>query len=135
MSEIITTTVTITAALLMQWSEPTTASYDVGVSTYYKPGLMADVVENRNVWVPNGVVPVALNRHGDLGRTVWLLWPSGRIDVALSVDCSQRGHYQRRLAKDRIVDVPAWLAIREGFYGWGPWPVRVLFGPPPGVWD
>jgi len=132
MTQILTATIGITLSLL-PWDEPTPDlhDYESGVATYYRTGLMAEVVENKGIIVPDGMVPVALNRKGDMGREVWLVWPlSWHVDHAISVDCAQEAHYQKRIDQDRVVEVPGWLAKREGFYGWGPWSVEVWYKQP-----
>ena len=111
--------------LLAGWDVETTDPAVVGLSTYYAPGLMAQVIDNRGLSVPDGV---ALNSCADLGRDVWLLWPDGSVDGPLPVvDCAQEAHYQARLDQGRVVEVSARLARERGFYGVGPYPVTVLF--------
>jgi NAD(P)-dependent dehydrogenase (short-subunit alcohol dehydrogenase family) len=74
---------------------------------------------------------VALNRKGDKGRDVWILWPSGVVDGPyLSVDCAAAHHYQRRVDQGRIIEVSAVEADRHGFYGVGPVRVTVFFFDP-----
>lgn len=129
----------LTATLPLDWSEPTPVhiTVETGYATYMRPGLMDDVVRNRGITVPEGWVPVALNRKGDLARRVWLLWPShpDQITLAFVVDCAQEQHYPGRLAQDRDAEVPAWLAQDLGFYGIGPIPVEVWYVPPWAVLD
>jgi hypothetical protein len=123
-------TLNITATLLLQWQEPEPIVSKAGYATYYADGLIEAVAANRGIFLRHGEIPVALNRAGDLHRTVWLRWPSGRVDRAVSVDCAQRAHYVDRLKQGRVVEVPAWVARREGFYGIGPMPVEIWYGWP-----
>lgn len=121
--------------LLLTWSQPTENQHLDGLATYYVDGLFETVMQNRGVELPPGVIPVALNRAGDLGREVWLVFPSGRVYHGLSVDCAQEGeHYLERLRLGRIVEVPFYVAGAEGFAGVGPHPVAVWFTTPPEGW-
>jgi hypothetical protein len=128
-------TALLSVALILagpEWETPTRADRVHGLASYYAPGVMDRVIANRGLAYDDGV---ALNRAGDLGRQVWLLWPSGDVDGPLPVvDCAQANHYDDRLAQDRVIEVSAGLARDRGFYGVGPAPVTVLFAPPP-VWD
>ena len=111
-----------------EWQEPTPPdTVDTGLATYYAPGLMDQVRQNRDITLPPGATCVALNRAGDLERTVWLE-RGGRVYQAVSCDCAQADHYDERLEQDRIVEVPYDLAL-----SWkmdGPEPVRVYYYPP-----
>jgi len=107
------------------WTIPTPSDL-AGKATYYAPGLMREVAENRDLNV-EGFGAVALNRAGDLGRVIWLDWGEGPEGPYLSVDCAQEAHYQDRIAAGRAVEVSAREAKRRGFYGVGPVPVKVLF--------
>ena len=120
-------------AITLPWSEPTPqhVPFERGVSTYYAPKLMDKVVANRGMNVPEGFIPVALNRKGDIGRIVWVYFPrSGNLYPAISVDCAASDHYGDRLELNRVVEVPAWVAQDEGFYGVGPEPVEVWYTVP-----
>ena len=121
-----------TAAILL-WTSMTTAPTLEGKATYYDEGIMQRVIANRGWDYADGV---ALNRAGDLGRTVWLLWEDGTIDGPLPVvDCAQRDHYRTREDQSRVVEVSAELAQKRGFYGVGPVPVTVLFHEPMEGWE
>jgi hypothetical protein len=106
-----------------------------GQATYMRPGLMADVVAYRGLDLGGYTGAVALNRRGDLGRSVWVRWPDGSLEgPLLVVDCAQRGeHYRAREWQGRVIEVDAETAQRHGFYGVGPLGgVRVYFdGPVP----
>lgn len=117
------------------WSDPTPADEIQGQATYYAPGLMQRVAINRQMDLTGHIAGVALNRSGDLGRTVWIEWDDGSIDGPfMVVDCAQRGdHFERRERQGYVVEVPAWVARLRGFYGVGPVPATVLFDPPPSV--
>ncbi len=111
------------------WDQPTNTVTIHGVSTYYAPGVMQQVISNRGLDWPDGV---ALNRAGDLGRTVWLQWDDGTITGPLvAVDCAQEGHFETRERQGRVVEVSAELAKSRGFYGVGPHPVIVWYTEPP----
>ena len=135
MTEAITTTLSITAAILLQWSEPTADVERSGYATYYNPGIMRQVVDNRGIYIPDGYIAVAGNRVADIGRRIEIVWPSGRKDAAIIVDCAEKDLYHRRLNDledsddDKLIEVPARIAKREGFFGWGPWPVVIRFLP------
>ena len=111
------------------WDAPTelSAGHEIGFATYADVGVFENTMRVRGIVPITGTVPIALNAKGDLGRDVWLRWPSGRIDKAQVVDCAQEGHYQARLDNLFVVEVPAEIAKREGFYAWGPWPVEVWY--------
>ena len=121
----------VAAALALDgWDTPTElpAGHEIGFATYAEMGVFENTMRVRGIDPAPTSVPVALNAKGDLGRgDVWLRWPSGRIDKAQVVDCAQKGHYQDRLNELFIVEVPAEIAQREGFYQWGPWPVEVWY--------
>ena len=66
---------------------------------------------------------VALDRRGDLGRTVWIEWSDGDVDGPfLVIDCAKRKH-----VGGCIVEVDASVAKKRGFYGVDRVPVRVYF--------
>ena len=96
-----------------------------GMATYYAPGLMREVAEYRGMDAP---LLVALNRKGDLGRTVWVR-KGGVVYEALVVDCAQEGHFADREVQGRVLEVPYWLAMEWGMRG--PVPVSVHFRRPP----
>lgn len=102
---------------------------DIGRATYYRSGLMAEVAETRGMSLDGFVDGVALNDCSNLEKTVWLEFEG--IPVPLgpmkSVDCAQPKHAVIREQQGYVVEVSAALAKRVGFYGIGPWPVRVLF--------
>lgn len=114
------------------WAEPTQETRLAGRATYYRPGLMDEVAINRGLDLDGYLSGVALNRAGDLGRVVWLQWEDGWIaGPFLVVDCAQRGpHFERRLEQGYVVEVPAWVARLQGFYGVGPVAVTVRFDAP-----
>jgi len=107
------------------WTTPTPGDL-AGKATYYAPGLMRKVTENRDLNV-EGFGAVALNRAGDLGRVMWLDWGEGLEGPYLSVDCAQGAHYRDRIAAGRVIEVSAQEAKQKGCYGVGPVPVKVLF--------
>lgn len=120
----------MTATLTVTWDTPTPAAHVDGMATYYAPGLLARVAAYRGVDTSAHAGIVALNRAGDLGRTVWLQWADGAAEGPfLSVDCARRGDYALRLQQNRVVEVDATVARQRGFYGVGPVPVRVWFLP------
>lgn len=117
------------------WADPTPQDEIEGKATYYAPGLMQQVAVNRRLDMSGHFAGVALNRAGDVGRTVWLEWDDGTIDGPfLVVDCAQRGpHFEQRELSNYVVEVPAWVARMRGFYGVGPVPATVRFDPPRSV--
>ena len=118
--------VNLLAAILL-WSQPTQADRIDGYATYYSPGLMRTVAENRHLDLSRFKGGVALNRKGDLGRVVWLEFDGDIIGLFLSVDCSQERHFQAREDSNYVIEVPAWLAKEIGFYEYGPYPTTVHF--------
>ena len=125
--------IAIAIALVSGWSQPTEARSIEGYATYYAEGLMDRVISNRGLGYGDGV---ALNRAGDLGRNVWLVWDDGSITGPMPVvDCAQQNHYAERVNRGRVVEVSAELAMEKGFYGVGPVPVTVLFEPPMIEWN
>ncbi len=123
---------TAIAVLLVasQWITPTAELEIRGRATYYAPHRFEEVLANRGIDLPPGVVPVALNRRGDFGRRVWLRWPDGSLDAGLVVDCAQERHFAERERRGLVAEVPAELAGVRGFYLLGPYPVTVLFVEP-----
>ena len=126
------------AAAILAWGQPTPGDYIAmtdkpTVATYMNPGIMQQVIANRGLSHSDGV---ALNRAGDLGRTVWLMWDSGEIDGPLVVvDCAQEAHFEKRERQGRVVEVSAELARERGVYQVGPVGVTVWFSePPPTKW-
>src|SRR5512139_1973489 len=130
------TLTTLAILTLSTWSSPTSDPEISGLATYYRPDLMQRVAANRHMvaYEPPYLGGVALNRAGDLGRTVWLRWEDGTVDGPYRVvDCARRIDYPLRLAQGKVVEVDAETAKRHSFYGIGPVPVTVLFGEPE-VW-
>lgn len=120
----------MTALLILALSGPTREPVD-GLATYYDPGLMQQVADNRGMSLDGFAGGVALNDCADLGLVVWLEFEGlpvlGQFLVA---DCAQPQHAIIREERGRVVEVSADLARRVGFYGVGPWPVRVLWALP-----
>ena len=124
--------IALTVALLSPWLRPTEEEYLDGYATYMDYGVMDKVISNRGLQWPDGV---ALNRAGDRGREVWLLWGDGSISGPLKVvDCAQRDHFARKEKWGHVVEVSAELAQERGFYGVGKVPVSVLFEAPKERW-
>ena len=102
----------------------------VGLSTYYAPGLMQEVANNRGVDLA-GYSGVALNDCDLLGEKVWLEWGPGEFTGPHpSVDCAEAGDLALREAQGRVVEVDAETAQAVGFYGVGPRWVAVWFVEP-----
>ena len=120
-----------TLALLALWATPTEAASIAGLTTYYSPGVMQTTADNRGMDLAHFAGGVALNRAGDLGRTVWLEHDGEISGPYLVVDCARRGvHFESRERKDDkrkplIVEVDYRLA-REWHMA-GPEPVKVWF--------
>lgn len=123
----------VLALSLLAWQDATPEEFVDGRATYYRPGLMEEVATNRGLSLAGYYSGVALNRAGDLGRTVWLTWGSGeRTGPHLVVDCAQAAHFLEREERGYVVEVDAELAGEMEFYGLGPVAVRVWFAPPAG---
>ena len=114
------------ALLVIMWSSMSSRNLE-GQATYYSPGLMEKVAENRGMDLSGYMGGVALNRKGDLGRVVWLDWGGVTEGPFLVVDCAQKAHYRVREKQFRVVEVSAEIAQKHGFYGVGPHPVTVWF--------
>jgi len=130
MSTVITAMGLLLSAVLpvSEWAQPTQEASVKGLSTYYRAGLMDEVAINRGLDLDGYISGVALNRAGDLGRVIWLEWDDGSImGPFLVVDCAQRIHFDEREQQGRVVEVPAWVARLQGFYGIGPIGVVVWF--------
>ena len=119
------------ATLLMAavlWSTPTEGESIDGLATYYAPRLMQTVADNRGMDLTHYAGGVALNRAGDLGRTVWLEYGSAVHGPMLVVDCAHRGvHFEDRETKGLVLEVDYRLAREWGMVGVGPVPVKVHF--------
>ena len=114
------------AVLVIMWSSMSSQNLE-GQATYYSPGLMERVAENRGMDLSGYAGGVALNRKGDLGRAVWLDWGGVTEGPFRIVDCARRDHYKARERKGYVVEVDAQTAKRHGFFGIGPVPVKVYF--------
>ena len=111
-----------------------------GWATYYADGVMARVAVNRGYIHQVDEFPaflegrgyvgaVALNRMGDLGRSIWLERDPGEVEGPfLSLDCAALEDYGRRVKRLRIVEVDWTTSRRWGMRG--PVPVRVWFVDP-----
>ena len=114
------------------WGVPTGEVMVRGKATHYAAGRMQEVVENRGVVLAGYAGGVALNRAGDVGRSVWLEWEDGDVSGPfLVVDCARRGaDYVERVRRGYVVEVDAGVARARGFAGWGPVGVKVWFVDP-----
>ncbi len=113
------------------WTIPTGDARVEGLATYYAPGLMQQVAANRGMSWNRGayVGGVALNRMGDLRRSVWLEREGEVTGPYLVVDCAGRGeHYEGRERRGLVVEV-AW-EVSQAWGMEGPVPVVVHFEPP-----
>jgi hypothetical protein len=113
-------------AMTLAWSSRSPDTLH-GQATYYSPGVMAQVAKNRGMDLTPYLGGVALNRKGDLGRIVWIEFDTAIEGPFLVVDCAQEGHFPDRENQNRVIEVDAATAIRHGFYGVGPVPVKVFF--------
>lgn len=114
------------------WAIPTSDETIAGLATYYAPNVMEAVAVNRGMSIAGFRGGVALNRAGDLGRTVWLEHAGEIIGPYRVVDCARRGvHFEDRLSKGYIVEVDYRVARDWGIVGVGPAPVKVHFELPP----
>lgn len=123
---------TTLALLTALWMTPTDAPSIDGMATYYAPGLMQAVADNRGMDLSHYRGGVALNRAADLGRTVWLEH-DGKIDGPfLVVDCARQGvHFNDRESRGHVLEVDYRQARDWRMVGAGPIPVRVWFELPP----
>ncbi len=118
----------IAMLLVAVWGLQSTEPFIDGMATYYGPGVMEEVVFNRNMDLRGYIGGVALNRAEDLGRVVWLERGSEITGPWLVVDCAQAGeHYLNRENADPplVVEVP-WEQA-EKWQMRGPTQVRVWF--------
>ena len=118
----------MTALLLAAtlWATPTDADVIDGMATYYAPRLMQTVADNRGMDLTYYAGGVALNRAGDLGRTVWLERDGRVLGPMLVVDCARRGkHFDDRESRGYVLEV-SYRQAREWRMA-GPVPVRVWF--------
>ncbi len=116
---------TLLAAL---WQVPTSDDSITGMATYYAPGVMEAVAVNRGMSIAGFRGGVALNRAGDLGRTVWLEYNDEIIGPYRVVDCARRGlHFEERERKGYVVEIDYRLARDWHIVGVGPVPVKVHF--------
>jgi hypothetical protein len=115
------------------WSIPTGDESVVGLATFMNPGRMEEVIEYRGRDISAFQGAVALNRAGDLYRTVWIEYDGKIYGPYISLSCAQREHYEARVDKDRVVEVDWETAQSWGMKG--PVPVKVYFGLPEGLTD
>lgn len=126
----------MTALLLAAtlWATPTDADVIDGLATYYAPGLMQTVADNRSMDLTHYAGGVALNRAGDLGRTVWLEYNGEIAGPYLVIDCSRRGeHFADRESRGYVLEVSYRQARQWRMVGVGPAAVRVWFELP--AWE
>ncbi len=115
--------------VLLAWSDPTPGDYLDGKATYYAPRLMEEVAANRGMTPGYHVGFVAMNRAGDLGRTVWIEHDGVVHGPFLVVDVAQEGaHYQAREERGYVIEVSWEQAQLWGMRG--PIKVRVHFVAP-----
>ena len=119
---------TMLALLAVLWQVPTSDDAIAGQATYYAPGVMEAVAVNRGMSIAGFRGGVALNRAGDLGRTVWLEYNGEITGPYRVVDCARRGpHFEERERKGYVVEIDYRLARDWGIVGVGPVPVKVHF--------
>jgi hypothetical protein len=100
-----------------------------GLATRYEPGIMAEVIANRERWqhIPPGVregEALALLTCEHLGGEVWLELRDGSVHGPYIVaDCAQSRHREMLEERGWAVDLSYPLAMRLG----------VIDGPMPGV--
>ena len=104
-----------------------------GLATYYAPGVMETVYQNRLAWeqitpCPECVGQVALRDGGDIGRKVWLRFRGVVYGPFLVVDCAAPRNRAQMDRQGRVVEMSYPWARRLGMNG--PLPVEVLFGEP-----
>jgi hypothetical protein len=118
-------------ASLALWTIPTADDSLDGRATYYAEGMMEQVAANRGLDLRGYKGGVALNRAGDLRRTVWLQWADGAVEGPfLVVDCASRRDFPERERQGYVVEVDAQTARRRVFYDGKPAAVTVWFRRP-----
>lgn len=126
---------------LGHWGQPTPDPILAGQATFMAPGRMAEVAVTRGyiahpddypAWLDaQGLVgAVALNRAGDLGRTVWVTGPAGLEGPFLVLDCAQLAHYPAREARGLVLEVDHPTAARWGMRTFVNVVVWLAFVPP-----
>ena len=84
---------------------------EMGLATYYSPGLMDWVLNYRQVHgevpdCPECVGSVAMLRAGDIGRKVWLQPPGGELaGPFLVVDCAHTDDVAALVERNWVIDV------------------------------
>jgi hypothetical protein len=110
-----------------------------GLATRYDPGIMAEVIANRERYghIPSGVreaEAVALLSCEHLGRNVWLELPDGRVAGPYVVtDCAQANHAGALEAREWAVDLSWPVALALGVID-GPMPGVRVWAVPPHCW-
>lgn len=87
------------------WLSPTQEISLTGDIAFYRPGLMAEVIDTRGLDLGFHKDGVALMSCGDKGRTVWLEVNGKIVGPLLVVDCSQRDHFEMNVARGRVADI------------------------------
>ncbi len=118
------------------WTSPTDLPA-TGKASYYNPGVMAIVWENRLAQglvgpCPECIGAVAMLRKPDIGRKVWIEYNGETLGPFMVVDCAGPKHYQALVDKGEIVELPYWLAQRWQMAG--RIEVTVSDGPPAPEW-
>jgi len=114
-----------TDAPIDDWRAQTVAAQLQGDATYMAPTMMAKAAMGHGYiadwrdwpgWLESRgyAGAIALNRAGDLGRTVWLVGPDGIIRRVFVADCAGRDAYAWRVKNGRIAEVD-WMTARA----WG----------------
>lgn len=115
--------------LLLPWDEPTPGIFIEGKASFYNIRRMDEVAYNRDMELGDHAGFVAMNRAGDLGRSVWIEYNGviyGGEYGFLSIDCAQEGaHYEERERRGLVIEVSweqaqAWKMVK-------PMPVKVYF--------
>ncbi len=88
-----------------------------GKASYYNPGVMATVWQNRLAQgkvspCPECIGAVAMLRQPDIGRKVWVEYKGEVLGPFMVVDCAGPKHYQALVDKGEIAELPYWLAQR-----------------------
>ena len=113
--------VAILVAAMLRPTPPIHARIMPGVATYYNPGVMEQVVENRRAWGQLGeaksgyVGYVALRDCEDIGRVVWIWWRDEEMleGPFLVADCASMKDWEYLERIDFAVDVDWQTAERH----------------------
>ena len=90
-----------------------------GLATFYADGVFGQVIRNRDLAVPPGVIGFAAMLTPErIGSLVWIRWPDGSTDGPyLVADCATAGHRAALIERGWIIDVDHGTAVLHGMRG------------------